>query len=267
MTRLARQWFDRASAADALTCTQSDIDYLIMEDQLRYAVPVSAALEEGGSFLALDKSLPPEVLIALNRLHRPDFLTCFDFTLSKKPAVIQPETRFLYIPHSWLNSMYLTEEDDAEVRAHKFQLETGEPLSLWLDSGRIQLWGLRLGAFNEAGLLDKAVFSAKELQALGKGEVHGETKLEAENVSIPVRFSPPEKADEVARDICDFANRYVTEFGKAPAARTLASYMLRHGADEIGFRKTGRDTYDLNGKPLKLRQIQERLRSYHQKIL
>lgn len=47
MTRLARQWFDRASAADALTCTQSDIDYLIMEDQLRYAVPVSAALEEG----------------------------------------------------------------------------------------------------------------------------------------------------------------------------------------------------------------------------
>jgi hypothetical protein len=158
--------------------------------------------------------------------------------------------------------MYLIEEDDAEVRAHKFQLETGEPLSLWLDSGRIHLWGLRLGALNEDGLLENAVFSAKELQALGRDVAPSEAKLGAQSVVAPVRFSPPEKADEAARDICDFANRYVDEFGKEPTAGTLASYMLRHGADEIGFRQTGRNTYDLNGKPLALRQIRERLRNY-----
>ena len=262
MARPARQWFDRVSAADALACTQSDIDYLIMEDQLRYAVPVSAALQAGGSFLTLNESLPSEVLIALDRLRRPDFLTCFDFTLSNKPAVIQPETRFLYIPHSWLNSMYLTEEDDAEVRAHKFQLESGDAISLWLDSGRIHLWGLRLGALNEDGLLENAVFSAAELEALSGEAATGEAKLEAKSVANPVRFSPPDKADEAARDICDFANRYSTEFGKDPNARALANYMLRHGAGEIGFSKTDRDTYDLNGKPLKLRQLQERLRNY-----
>lgn len=262
MARPTRQWFDRASAADALACTQSDIDYLIIEDQLRYAVPLSAVLEAAGSFLALNESLPSEVLIRLNRLRRPDFLTCFDFTLSNKPAVIKPQTRFLYIPHSWLSFMYLTEEDDAEVRAHKLQLETGEPISLWLDSGRIHLWGVRLGALNEAGLLEKAVFSAEELQALGEGEAHREAKLEAPSVPIPVRFSPPEKADEAAREICDFANRYVEEFRKAPTASALASYMLQHGAGEIGFSKTDRDTYDLNGKRIKLRQLQERLRNY-----
>lgn len=262
MARPTRQWFDRASAADALACTQSDIDYLIIEDQLRYAVPVSAALEAAGSFLALNESLPSEVLTALNRLRKPDFLTCFDFTLRDKPAAIRPEAQFLYIPHSWLNSMYLTEEDGAEVRAHKFQLETGEPISLWLDSGRIHLWGLRIGALNEAGLLENAVISAEELQALAGDIAPSEAKLEAQNVAIPVRFSPPEKADEAARDICDFANRYVGEFGKEPNARALASYMLRHGAGEIGFSKTGRDTYDLNGKPLALRQIRERLGNY-----
>lgn len=262
MIELEREWFDKASAAAKLNCSEADIDYLVLEDRLRYAVPVSDALEAAGSFLALNEALAPEVHAALHKLYRPDFLTCTDFTLSEKPTDIQPEERFLYLPHSWLGAMYLTEEEDAEVRAHMLQLESGASVSLWLDSDRIALWGVRLGALTEAGFLINAAFSATELRALSEKSAHKEASSGPQERTTLVRFSPPDKADELALDICDFANRYVAEYGRAPSAAGLVNYLKSQSSAEVGFREVESASYDLNGKKIKLRQIQERLRNY-----
>ena len=255
-----RRWYDLEAAAERLGCTRSDLEYYIKEGQLRFAVSTQQVLKPTGVALMRNSDLPQPVQGRLGSLVKPDLMRCFETTFSDTLAEsVHEPGEFLYLPFGWLPRMYVTEDGFDEVRAHLFQLLDDTEVSLWMKEDCYRLWGERLPPLDSSGLLKDAIVSHEELERLL--ETHGDSRGSTEEVV----FSPPEKADEIAQAICEFANRYVSKFGKAPEARALAAYMVEHGKEELGFTEVARDEYDFNGKRLKLRQIKERLKKYRSK--
>jgi len=252
-----RSWYDLHSAAAKLGCSESDLEYFIKEGQLRFAVSTEKLLMPSSIVLLRSSDLPEAVQLRLNTLVKPDLMRCFDVSVDN--AVVKPVREpgdFLYLPYQWLSRMYVTEDSFGEVRAHMFQLLDGTEVSLWLDDNGYRLWGERLSPLDSSGFLMDAIVSHEELEKLlGAHE-------DSRGKPTEIRFVPPEKADEIALAMCDFANRYVGEFYKAPEPRALAAYMVKHGEKELGFTNTARDEYNFNGKRLTIRAIKDRLRTY-----
>lgn len=252
-----RIWYDLQAAAAKLGCSESDVQYFIKEGQLRFAVPTQQVLKSISVVLMRNSDLPEIVQGRLGSLVKPDLMRCFETGFSD--TVIEPVEKpgdFLYLPFEWLPRMYVTEDGFNEVRAHMFQLLDGTEVSLWMSGDCYRLWGERLQPLDNSGLLKDFIVSHEELERLSG------TQADSSVRPSEIRFAPPQKADEIALAMCDFANRYVDEFDKAPEARALAAYMVEHGEKELGFTKTARDEYDFNGKRLKLRRLKERLEAY-----
>ena len=252
-----RTWYDLDAATQKLGCSRSDVEYYLKEEHLRFAVSTVKVLKPSGVVLLRNSDLPEAVQLRLNTLVKPDLMRCFEVSLDN--AVVKPVQEpgdFLYLPYQWLSRMYVTEDAFGEVRAHMFQLFDGTQVSLWLEEGIYRLWGERLQPIDDSGLLENFIVSHEELERLSGTQ--GDSSVRPSEI----RFVPPGKADEIALAMCDFANRYVEEFDKAPAARALAAYMVEHGEKELGFTMTARDEYDFNGKRLLLRTIRDRLTKY-----
>ena len=257
-----RSWYDLHAAAAKLGCSESDLEYFIKEGQLRFAVSTEKLLMPSSIVLLRSSDLPEAVQLRLNALVKPDLMRCFDVSVDN--AVVKPVREpgdFLYLPYQWLSRMYVTEDSFGEVRAHMFELFNGTEVSLWLNDNGYRLWGERLQPLDSSGLLKNAIVSHEELEKLlGAHE-------DSRGTADQVLFRPPLKADEVALAMCEFANRYVAEFGKAPEPRALAAYMVEHGEKELGFTNTARDEYNFNGKRLALRAITDRLKTYRRRSL
>ena len=256
-----RTWYDSASAAQKLDCTVGDIEYYITEGHLRYAFATNNILNRSDLVLLRNQDLYRGISERLERLSRPDFLRCFEFTLERPtPTSVEP-VEFLYLPHSWLSRMYVVDEDILDVRAHMFQLLDGSPVSIWRNGDPLRLHGERLGTKNQAGVLSDFIISSEELDLLGREENNEHID---ENARAPERviFEPPKKPNEYALAICDFANRYVKEYGLAPEGKALGHFMANHGKHEIGFTKIAQGVYDFNGKRMTQRQLSARLKSY-----
>ena len=255
---LNRTWYDLDTAAAKLGCSRSDIEYYVKEGLLRFAVKSQEVLRPTDVVLLRNSDLPTSAVTRLRNLVKPDLMQCFEMTFEGAGVeLVEAPGDFLYLPYEWLPRMYVVKDHFDEVRAHLFQLLDGTEVSLWVKGdSSYRLWGERLQPLDGTGLLRDATVSHEELNRLLSPNEDSRETVEG------VFFRPPEKADEIALAMCEFANRYVGEFGKAPEPRALAAYMVEHGERELGFTKVARDEYDLNGKRLTLRQLKERLKSY-----
>ena len=257
-----RTWYDLDAAAAKLGCSRSDVGYYIKEGMLRFAVGTQQILKPKSVVLLRNSALPGAVQQSLSALVKPDLIKCFDMAFGGSAVgPVQEPGDFLYLPYQWLSRMYVSEDSFGEVRAHMFQLLDGTEVSLWLDDNGYRLWGERLSPLDSSGFLMDAIVSHEELEKLlGAHE-------DSRGTADQVLFRPPPKADEVALAMCEFANRYVAEFGKAPEPRALAAYMVEHGEKELGFTNIARDQYNFNGKRLALRAITDRLKTYRRRSL
>ena len=263
-----REHYDIEGAAEFLGCPVSDVEHYIKEGYFRYAVPVQRL---GDVTVLSNDELPASIRERVETAVHPDFRVCLEIQMSAIDATkVASGIKYLYVSQADLHKFYVTEDDGFDVRAHLFEMLDSTKVSLWCggppNATFYSLWGERMGQLSDKKMLPDALLSREELMTLKPSSKAAEGSSVADSAMThgptTVMFNPPQKADEVAIDLCDFANRYVKEFSKEPGAKALAEYMTRTGKDEIAFEKSERDHYLLNGKRLSLRSIRDRLKQY-----
>ena len=250
-----RTFYDLASAANWLGCSDGDLDYYLKDDQLRYALPRKAYDDLGMASFDL---LPDQVQEKIKRLRSPYLEDCFEIKMPDPDLLLDSLPDFLYWKHSWMKGFYKT-VDEGEYWSCRFETFDGDRVSLWLDN---TLHGCYLHRLNEDGEgLEPRVVSLEELRRFSG-------KTEEDTVDEPLKlpdkpFELPNKPDEIALAMVEFGNRYYQEKGKVPSALQLANYMLEFGAKDLklSYDSKGKD-YIFSDKPLAKRAFSDRLKGY-----
>ena len=120
-----RTFYDLASAANWLGCSDGDLDHYLKDDQLRYALPRKAY--DHLSMASFDL-LPDQVQEEIKRLRFPYLEDCFEIKISDPNLFSDSLPDFLYWKHSWMKGFYKTVDEgnllaDWRARSGHYVLE------------------------------------------------------------------------------------------------------------------------------------------------
>lgn len=252
-----RKHYDIEGAADYLGCSQGDLKYHLKEGTLRYAVPKA---EYSNYILIPTETLPKDIVDVYQRLRRPDLFQCSEIKLYDFSEDFEyPD--YLYFCSDNISNYYI--EEMGNIRAHQLETYDQQQVSIWLPHHEVlTLFGVYVGQYDESKVISNGLLSKDELDRLAG---HDETKIQHIREDSAEPFMLPKKSNDVAITLCMFANRFYKQHSLIPHASELITYMLSEsngGGSHIAFSKIDRDTYDLNGQKLTVRNIKERLKSY-----